>query len=379
MMKPRLLFSLIFVSVIVMSLTATAAYFYMQRKVWSVACPGCTWDTNFRPEITLPQENFVTSVVWSPNGKYLSVGSLFETKIAIYDTSDWKLIGQIQRDEAAGENNSVIQFTNDSQSIIAPRIKYKGNDDISVQKWNVEDKLISEDFPSIFGGESNKPFRLEARDAKAKADAISPDDASLAAAVGGSGEGHVLIWRTSDSKLVQDILCGRHTVPEALAYSPDGKYLAVGECLLHKISVYDARSGDQLFQTEVDVTEWLYNFISYSPDGDLIAVASSNDDHGMVTFLRALDGTVVASIPRAHATVSNFQWLTNNIVLVSYDAWNPDGGRAKIWDIDSGEVVGEIDGKHLQFVSMSPDRSHVAAVIGNKVVIGNVKQKLIGD
>jgi WD40 repeat protein len=378
-------FGLISVLVAAISLMLLTISSVLAERVWSVDCSGCTQGLRIHILRTIPQPHFVTSVVWSPDGRYLSVGSLFEQNIVVYDTSDWKVISSFQRDRPAGNNNSVIQFINDSNNIIAPRIKEgsiwnipPNNWNVSIQEWNIESGSISKNFPAIFDDERTQPYGLEEKDSEAKATAVSANNALIAASVGGSQDGHILIYRTSDSKILHDILCERYNIPAALAFSQDNRDLAVGGCTLNRVSIYDVQSGGLLSQTTVDEVDSNYNFILYNRNDDLIAVGSSGYEYGMVYLLNASNGSIVSSIPRAHATISNLQWLSNDRILVSYDAWHPDGSIAKIWDIKSLKVLAQFGGRHLQIVSINHDETLLAAVIGSEVIIAKIQQKSIG-
>jgi WD40 repeat protein len=191
---------------------------------------------------------------------------------------------------------------------------------------------------------------------------------------------HIGYYDSDTAKIIQNIVCQRNNIPEALAFSPDGLEIAVGGCLLYKVSVYSVATGKPNFQTDVDPGSWLDNAISYNPKGTLIAVGSSRADFGKVTILNASGGSVLETLPDGpsdrliqlgeHAEITNLQWISNNLILTSYDASSPDGGIARIWDTTSLKIIGELQGNDLQLVSISPDGSRLAAVFGKKVVIG---------
>jgi hypothetical protein len=67
------------------------------------------------------------------------------------------------------------------------------------------------------------------------------------------------------------------------------------------------------------------------------------------------------------------QWLKNrDYLLVSYDAWHPDGSIARVWDVESKAIVAEFGGNHLQISSLNPNGSVLASAIGSDVIISEV-------
>ncbi|MDE1905557.1 MAG: WD40 repeat domain-containing protein [Rhodospirillales bacterium] len=196
-------------------------------QVHSVACAGCTANRPFQTEKMLQLPYIISSLVWSPDGKYLAVGSLLESKVDIYDTSNWNLVSHIQAG-AAGEGGFVNQFTSDSKYLIRPRFTAHGTDNVSIQKWNPETNLIVGDFISIFQTEKGTTNDLEGHDSYPKAVATSVKNNLVAAAVGGSTYGHILIYNSIDYHVRQDILCGFHSSPNAIAFSRDNRELATG-------------------------------------------------------------------------------------------------------------------------------------------------------
>ncbi len=355
-------------------------------RVWSVACAECTWKKSFHQETIIQQPWSVSSVVWSSDGRYLAVGSGLEGTFNVYDTKGWTLISNIQRWDI-GSNNSLVRFSDQNTTLILPRIWGKNaqitaptiDDNVSLEKWDIKLGIVTQKYYAHFPGENDRTFAWRRMASIARAIAVSSDGQFIAAAVGGE----VLVYNATSGSVVQGIMCGPSNVPEALAFSPDSQVITAGNCGTHKISTYEIKTGEMIYQTVVDPGSELYNAISYNQSGNLIAVGSSSGDHGTVTILQAMNGSILGVLPNSaatpssmsgeNATVTNLQWIDNDHVLASYDAWNPDGSVARVWDVHSLHLVGEIGGNHLQMVAISPDGSRLAAVFEKNVVIGDIK------
>jgi len=347
--------------------------------VWSVSCSGCTQSETFAPQVTLRQPSFVTSAVWSSDGKYLSVASEFERSINIYDTSNWKVISHFLRDSAAGDNNSVIQFDNGDDSLMVPRITTPSYEDVSIEKWSFSSnnslkKYIAEipqngALSPVFDVSGSKPAAI----------AVSPSGVLLASSIGDKIGAYISVFRQDNDQILDTITCAPNSVPQAIAFSADSSKLTVGDCHLNEVENYDILTGKKVFVSDVDPGHWMYNFISYSPSGMLIAVGSSDAEHGTVIILNSGSGHIVETLPREHANITNLQWINDHLVLASYDGWDPDGGMARVWDTNSKSLVAAFAGRYLQFTSISPNGRQLAAAIGNQVIIGNLKNMSSGN
>lgn len=346
--------------------------------VSSVPCSGCTQSESFNLQTTLHQPFFVTSAVWSADGKYLSIASEFERNVNVYDTSDWKVISHFLRDGAAGDDNSVIQFDNADDSLMVPRITTPSNEDVSIEKWSLTSNTSINKYIAQLPQNGALSPVFDVSGSRPAAIAVSLSGSLLASSIGDSEGAYISVFNQANDLVLDTITCAPRSVPEAIGFSPDGSIVTVGGCHLNEVEGYNVENGRMVFQTQVNDV-WIFNFISYNPSGALIALGSSDSEHGTVTILKSKDGTIVETLPREHATVTNLQWINDHLILASYDGWDPDGSVARVWDIDSQSMVAEFGGEHLQLTSISPDGRRLAAIIGNDVFIGNLQNMNPGN
>lgn len=357
--------------------------------VWPVDCKGCSWLKSFHTVETLEQPWTVSSVVWSSDGKYLVVGSAGEGIIRIYNTSGWQLVSDIWRWDAGGFQ-PLSRFGDQNTTLILPRIWQKNaqiatptiDDSVSLEKWNISSNNIVQKYYAHFPHENEQSFGWRRAASIARAVAVSSDGRLIAAAVEGPPSG-VFIYDASSARVRQKITCGQVNVPEELAFSPDGHYIGIAGCYTKEISVYNLVTGSVKYQTVVDPGSEVYNAIAYNAGGTLIAVGSSSGEYGAVTILNASDGSILGGSPHGpqpplpmrseNATITNLQWIGNDHILVSYDFYNPNGSAARLWDIHTMNLAGEIGGDQLNIVSVSPSGTLLAAAIGKKVIISIIK------
>ncbi len=324
-----------------------------------VECNGCSTGKTFKIVATLPRPHSLSSLVWSPDGKYLAVGSLIEAQVDIYDTSNLQLVSHITAG-AAGESNFMNLFTSDSQYLIRPTIGGSNIERVSMQKWDIASGTIAGN------------FLTETQGSRTVGVAASSTN-NLIAGTGGVGiSPDILLYNSNDYSVVQNIPCEPRAILGTMAFSNDGHDIAVGGCHDGYISVYNVDTGKIEFEASVARGAELYNFISYSPDDTLIAISSyDRDDHGRVVVLKNSDGSLVGYMPITDALITNLQWLDNDHVIVSYSAIDPDGSVARVWNVASQSLTAVYAARRLQMVSLSPNKSLIAAAIGDEIKISN--------
>jgi WD40 repeat protein len=186
--------------------------------------------------------------------------------------------------------------------------------------------------------------------------AFSPDGRWLA-----SAGGHVLTGEPNSVR-VWDAVTGAEVrafqppvgVAAALAFSPDGHSLAVGG-LGDAVAVCDPATGLDRFVVRHPV--WV-RAVAYSPDGGTIAVG---DFGGFLTLRAAADGREVRRF-RAHAamvTAVAYHPRGRRLASASFDPFDRGTGEVKVWDTADGREMLDLPGELA--VAFSADGRRLAA------------------
>jgi WD40 repeat protein len=184
------------------------------------------------------------------------------------------------------------------------RIASASNDG-SVQVWNALDGQ------TLFAYRSLK--MIKSAPAPWNAVAWSPDGKQLA--IGGTGNTLILDARTGTEVANYGYKSG---VVHNLAWSPNGQYLAVADTT-GLVRVWSALTGQNIYAYQGHTSDVFA--VAWSPDGQRIASASSD---GTVQVWNALTGAH-AYIYRGHADAYVGHFVSN--VQVDCVVWSPDGKR----------------------------------------------------
>ncbi len=183
--------------------------------------------------------------------------------------------------------------------------------------------------------------------------AFSPDGTRLAST---SSDGTVIIWDLASGKALLT-LHGDEDVLASVAYSPDGKYLVAGGGTFGKISnvngnVWDATSGEKLFDLPVDST---VTAVNYSTDGKRVVIASFN---GTINIWDALTGEQQLTWRGHSGSVYQVVFSSDGKLLATASS----DGSARLWDAASGLnlLTLPFDSGSGGSVSFSPDGKRLA-------------------
>ncbi len=201
--------------------------------------------------------------------------------------------------------------------------------------------------------------------------AVRPDAKQIATA----GKDRTFrLWDATTSKQVK--VFPRNAEPTAMAYSPDGKHLAVA--VYYGLWVYDLATGKEVW----NALGYDYGsmHLAYSPDGKTLAAGACGLTVHLFDAATGEAGRKLTGETNASNFPFRFAWTpdsTGIVAPVKLGA-NPKGGpgaegddkfRVVLWDVKTGERVrtlGEPADKCPPMVAISPDGKHVA--IGGKAV-----------
>ena len=189
--------------------------------------------------------------------------------------------------------------------------------------------------------------------------AFSPDGRRLA--VGYDDQG-VRIWDTVNGELKQSIATGQHSFISGVAFSPDGHWLASGsgDGSVMVLDLAGTEGGD----ATTGIGKPIYQFdigddihgVAFSPDGKLLAVGSYDQTvtlWNMATGqkVRTMNGN--ASYVHAVAFSPNGRWL----ISATHD------NAVQVWEVSTGRLVRTLAAhKGIVFsVTFSPNGRYFAS------------------
>ncbi|TFK66201.1 WD40 repeat-like protein [Pluteus cervinus] len=312
---------------------------------------------------------------WSPDGQWVAA-SAGNGHVHIWNVQSGEVITQPLK----GHTSRVrcIAFSLDSTQIAS------SSDDGSIRLWDVMtgrelctplkdhgDQVwsvtFSPDGQSILSGSSDGTIRIWDVDTLATTDgpsqvhsdhfqhvAFSPDGQYFAS---GSQDGRVCIWST----ITGTAQCEPFTVDSSylrcIVFSPDGhSVVTVSNYSRGTVGVWDSQTGAKLIEPWLGALGLGDLSVGFCPEGRRIISWSHKTIH-------VWDGETGVEINA----------LNGHSDGVNSASLFPDGGRVvsgsddktlRIWDINTGEMIGEPLTGHRDFiscVSVSPDGQHIAS------------------
>src|SRR4029077_6817102 len=140
----------------------------------------------------------------------------------------------------------------------------------------------------------------------------------------------IRVWDASSGKLLRELRDDK--IPANLAFSPDGKRMAVGNASaassLHggEIKLWDITTGKIIRTLEPNAGS--QGIVVFSPDGKWIA----GGGNGTIKFWDASSGKVIRAIARVGTGMLCLAVAPDGKRLVSTDFDN----TIKVWDVSSG-------------------------------------------
>ena len=277
-------------------------------------------------------EGLVSSVVFSPDSKYIASGS-YDNKVRLWDLEGNPIGQPFQGHEDAV--NSVV-FSPDGKYIASAGL------DQTVRLWDLEGNPIGKPFQ----GHEDVVYSVS----------FSPDGKYIAS---GGFDNNVRLWDLEGNPIGKPFQ-GHEDVVLSVVFSPDGKYIASSSDD-NTVRLWDLE-GNPIGKPFRGHQNWV-NSVTFSPDGKYIASGSYDN----TVRLWDLEGNSIGQPFRGHEDV---------VYSVSF---SPDGkyitsgsfdNTVRLWNLQ-GNPIGKPFRGHkgtVNSVTFSPDGKYIASGSGDKTV-----------
>lgn len=267
------------------------------------------WETaTGEPVTSMLHDYFVTSVVFSPDGKYIASGS-YDNTARVWEFASGKEIARVAHDALVG----FVAFSPDGHWLAS------GSDDYTVRLLDMNNL-------------NNEPIVLKDHSGSINNLAFSPDGKWLAS---GGNDFTVRLWKMTVEGPNFDpiVLGGDFGNISSIAFSPDGKVFATGDSG-YSVSLWDLTAEDPKSNPVVlSGPANLVTSLAFSPDGHWLAGGSDDYGVGLWDVSSSLDQVPVFSLLGTHiGSVFAVRFSPDGKWLASIANNDP---TPRLWDIST--------------------------------------------
>jgi WD40 repeat protein len=315
---------------------------YTGTQLWNVA--------THRLVATLPSVNgdFVNSVAFSPSGSLLAAET--NNGVQLWNVATRMLATTLPSDTSSGSRS--LAFSPDGSLLVVPARS-------GTQLWNVRSHHLAASLPAGSGN-------------TVSAAAFSPGG-SLVAAVTNDG---TQLWNVKERDLVATFPAGNsneNDVPTAVAFSPDGAFLATTTGRIWLVSLNSSTvtgsTASAAFATLQAGTQ--VSPVAFSPDSSLLAAGT---EYGTQVW-NVAERKLITTLP-----------IRNNPDGALSVAFSPDGSLlaagaepgTQLWNVKEHRLVATLPGGNASdadSVAFSPNGSLLADTGYNGTQLWNVKER----
>lgn len=327
---------------------------------------------------TLNNDFAISILAWHPDGNQLAVGQVLNKRIAIWDAQVGKLIRTLENE--GGGVRTLAYSPNGKYLAVGREFARLNPDKAHVHLYDALNGNLLQQFPP------SSPTSINASDAEALA--FSPDGRYLAASGHGSRVNGV-IYDISANKVVWPLLDPKgpkgHNVIQAIDFSPDGQLVALGR-LGGQIDIWSIKTGKLIKRLEAQSAG--VHALAFSPDGKYLASGTNIGERWdrkvkppRQMFGNFPDDIVLWSVPtfeKAREFPSRHFKRTSSSIIERIQ-FSPDGklllvsaraGSLEIIDVSSGTTALFKDGYGaVVAAALSPDGKKLSLGLGKKIEI----------
>lgn len=326
----------------------------------------------------LVHKGSIVTVAWSPDGKLLATSSFFDGRITLWDVESGRAIREMTREFPRGH---VIAFTGDNAHLLtAPAEEGAAYLKDALSIWDLRAATV---VGSVEGPQPEMGLFFN----RSEVFALSLDRHFLALIPQKDPKRTVTLYETESWRSVKSISTDRST-PKVIAFGPEGTHLAVAT---HDewIYLFSLPSGTLLWAMDpYDGFGAGIEALAYSPDGRYIASTAAAPSRRVqqpdgtwkrlelrnpIRVWNAKDGTLAYSYAGPATVVNSIAWSPDSRRL----AMASEDHTVRLWEVGSagdGEVITSFAGSAFS-VAFSPDGRRLAAAGDNFAVIVAINGK----